>query len=253
MRDEPQIIYEDKNFLAVNKPAGLLVHKATSNKQQATRKKGEETGKEKTEPTLADWILKKYPETKEVGENPDRPGIVHRLDKLTSGVMLIAKNRAYYEYLGNLFRDHAIKKKYLAVVYGKIAKAEGVIDKPIGIVTGSTKRSVHSGKMSKTAITEYRVRKNFHFGNRDYTLVEVAPETGRTHQIRIHLASIGHSILGDNLYGRKKTEETGLGKLQRHFLHADSLEFNTAPGRRIKISADLPDDFKRLIAELSTL
>lgn len=230
---EPGIIYEDKNFVAVNKPAGLLVHQVRINgREQRTKDK-----------TLVDWLLKKYPEIKEVGDEPKlRPGIVHRLDKATSGVMLVAKNQRYFDYLKNLFQRHEIKKRYLASVYGEVKPKNGVISKPIGIRSGSLKRSVYAKKKLQEAITEYRVKKVFHKNTEQYSLLEITPKTGRTHQIRIHLAAIGHPIVGDPIYASRFKFH-----VSRMMLHAESVEFNPEPGRRIKLSADIPKYFAGFI------
>jgi len=222
------IIYEDKNFVAVNKPAGLLVHgfKVT-------------VGGEKrhiAESTLVDWFLEKYPEAKGVGDLPRwRSGIVHRLDKETSGVMLIAKNQEYFNYLKSLFKNHEINKTYLALVKGNIKPDSGIIDKPIGLKSGTIKRTVFTknAKMIKSALTEYKVKEYFPM----YSLLEVSPRTGRTHQIRVHLASLGHPVVGDKLYGGGKVKD-----LDRLFLHAYSLEFSPLPGKKLKLIADLPQD-----------
>ncbi|MEE8131549.1 MAG: RluA family pseudouridine synthase [Candidatus Paceibacterota bacterium] len=224
----PQIIYKDKNFLAVNKPAGLLVHPAQS----------------KTEPTLADLLVKRYPEIKKVGDEPKiRPGIVHRLDKDTSGVILIPRNQDYFNYLKKLFQERKIKKTYLALVWGKLKPKIGIIKKQISLKTGTTKRTVWKGGLTKEAVTEYKVLKYFKFPRESvFTLLRVSPKTGRTHQIRVHLASIGHPIVGDSLYGPKGNPFN----LSRQFLHAESLEFNTADGKRIKIEADLPRELRDL-------
>ncbi len=238
-----KLIFEDKNFLAVNKPVGLLVH-ATKNSN---------------EPTLVDWIVKNYPEISAVGESAfggknvgdntkERPGIVHRLDRDTSGVILIPKNQKYFEYLKKLFQNHLIKKTYLALVYGKIKERQGVIDKPISIKAKTVKRTVHAGKMAKEAVTEYKTLQIFKSAEREdfFTLLKVMPKTGRTHQIRVHLASIGHPIVGDKLYGKKNNPLN----LNRQFLHAESIEFNLENDQRIKIEADLPNDLEQIILNL---
>jgi 23S rRNA pseudouridine1911/1915/1917 synthase len=228
---EPTIIYEDKDFLAVNKPSGLMVHPARVSDKKKMKEK---------EPTLTDWLLLRYPEIKNVGDDPEfRPGIVHRLDKETSGVMLIPRNQKYFEYLKSLFKNHAIKKIYLALVLGVPKEQKGIINAPIGIKNGTLKRSVRSQKMTKDAVTEYKVLKTMRFpdavGNdAPFSLLEVSPMTGRTHQIRVHLASIGHPVVGDFLYGPKKQPKWA----SRLMLHARSLEFVPRPGNFIKLEAE---------------
>lgn len=239
----PYIIYEDENVLAINKPAGMLVH--------AVRGKFA-----KSEPDLVDWIVDNRPEIKDVGDAKPhvgqsgdvRPGIVHRLDRETSGVMLIAKNQKTFEYLKKLFQTRDIKKTYLALVHGKVEEG-GVIDKSIGIKDGSVKRTVHTAraKMVRDAVTEYEVLKHLTLNSKQLTLLKVYPKTGRTHQIRVHLASIGHPVVGDKLYGKKTDEKL----LKRHFLHADSIEFTAPDGRRVRLSADLPEELALFVDKLA--
>jgi len=246
-------IYGDKNFLAINKPAGLLVHQ--------TIVKRKEQGVQREE-TLVDWLLKNCPEIKGVGDLSagrrtiqTRPGIVHRLDKDTSGVILVAKHQKYFEYLKNLFQNHQIKKNYLALVWGKLEPRTGSIKKSICLKSGSVKRTVWRGKIEKEAITNYQVLKYFKYSTSltighkvlCFSLARVMPKTGRTHQIRVHLASIGHPIVGDQLYGPKSNPLN----LERQFLHAESLEFSSAEGQRIKIEAGLPRDLKTILKRLT--
>ncbi len=240
---EPEILYEDKNLVAINKPAGLLVHRARHTKKVEQRKKNEERGTGGEEPTVVDWVLGRYPEIKTVGDDPEnRPGIVHRLDKETSGVLLIAKTQSSFEYLKTLFQKHEMAKTYLALVRGHFQEATGVIDRPIGIVSGSVKRSVRSEKMSKVATTEYRVLGEHTIAAREVvSLLEVHPKTGRTHQIRVHCASIGHPIIGDPLYGRRKPRESRL------MLHAFAVEFQGESGERLRIEAPPPIEFEPYI------
>ncbi len=222
-----KIIYEDDDILAINKSAGLLVHGAS--------------------PNLVDWLIKKYPEIKNVGEDQSRPGIVHRLDKDTSGVLLIAKNQKAFNFLKEQFKNRKIKKKYIALVEGLLKNNKGIIDLAIGKSKKDFRKKAGQGKMAgktREAITEYKVIKKF----RNSTLVEVFPKTGRTHQIRVHLKSIGHPVVCDKLYGFKKAEcPPGL---KRHFLHASSLEFNLPSGARIKLEADIPDDLQASLTKL---
>ena len=233
-----KVIYETSDFLAINKPAGLLVHGIQIADQKILK-----------EETLIDWLLKHYPEIKNVGDDlVTRPGIVHRLDKNTSGVILVCRNQNFFKYVKNLFQEHKIKKNYLALVWGMVSPKKGIIEKSIRIKNGTIKRTVWHGKGEKEAITEYKVIKSIKYKvssikEEVFSLVEVIPKTGRTHQIRVHLASIGHPIVGDSLYGPK---ENPFG-LKRQFLHAESLEFNLANGSRIKIEADLPEDLKNVL------
>ena len=244
------IIYENDDFVAINKPAGMLVHRP---------ERGPKSVQE--EGVLTDWIKDRYPETKEVGDPSTsfpqsnsgragqanlRPGIVHRLDEDTSGILLIAKNQHFFEHLKGLFQKHEVKKTYLALVHGRMA-GKGRIEKPIGLISGSVKRSVNGKnlKMVKEAVTEYKVL-NVLKGK--YSLLRIFPETGRTHQIRVHLASIGHPIVGDTLYGKKK-EDKEL-ELTRQFLHAESAEFGLEDGSRIKIEAELPSELTDFLESL---
>ncbi len=239
------MLYEEDDFLAVNKPAGLLVHHT---------KQCQVPGVRCEDRTLVDWLLENRPEVKNVGDDPiTRPGIVHRLDRETSGVMLVAKTQEAFLRLKSLFASRGIQKTYLAVARGTVREERGVIERSIGIVSGSTKRSVHSQKMVKEAVTEYAVRRAVTLPDGSAgTLLAVSPKTGRTHQIRVHLASIGHPIIGDSLYGKShRAKSKGRdGKQwmtnsqpQRLMLHAYRLEFSSGPGKRLVIEAPPPAEF----------
>lgn len=220
------MIYEEEDFVVINKPAGLIVHGA--------------------HPSVVDWLLKKYPEVAAVGDNPaERPGIVHRLDKDTSGVILIPRTQAAFDYFKNCFQIKQIIKTYFAVVYGCPKEKEGVIDKPIGLNSSTVKHTVHTkrAKMVKDAITKYMVQKTFDVGGVRVSLLRVEPLTGRTHQIRVHLASIGCPIVGDRLYGSKKQKID----MSHQLLHADSIEFLTPQDRRLTISADAPKEWGKIM------
>jgi 23S rRNA pseudouridine1911/1915/1917 synthase len=230
-----EVIYENKDIIVVNKPAGMMVHGVA--------------GKVSHEPTLVDVLLKKYPEIRTVGDDPKlRPGIVHRLDKDTSGVMVVARNQKSFEYLKSLFKGRDIKKTYVAVVLGLPKEKQGIIDKPIGIQTGTTKRSVESKKMAKPAVTEYKVLATsdsqlaISEKQQSYSLLEVHPLTGRTHQIRVHMTSIGHPIVGDPLYGPKKQPPWA----HRLMLHAASIEFSDGSGGRLRFDAEIPKEFEEI-------
>lgn len=221
------MVYEDKNFLAVYKPAGLLTHPV--NLRTASFK----------EPTLTDWLLLNYPEVSKVGDDLEwRPGIVHRLDRATSGVLLVPRSQKYFEYLKALFQKGEIKKTYLALVFGDLHAKHGEIRKPIGIGKG-LKRSVRSVRMVKEAVTEYEVLEFKKIEGKMFTLLKVFPKTGRTHQIRVHLSSIHHPVVGDALYGPKRSP----GWAKRLMLHALSLEWSSEDGKRMRVEADPPADF----------
>ncbi|MCX6788600.1 MAG: RluA family pseudouridine synthase [Candidatus Jorgensenbacteria bacterium] len=238
----PSLIYKTKDFAVYNKPAGVLVHAIKGFEDR-------EMGK-----TLADIAKKEFPEIAKVGDDPEnRPGIVHRLDKNTSGVIVIARNQKFFSFMKNLFQNHQVKKTYTALVNGRVL-GSGTIDAPIGLKPGTIKRSTlaRNMKMVKDAVTEYKAVKIYQQSVLDgrgavyYTLIHVTPHTGRTHQIRVHLASIGHPIVGDTLYG-PKTNSFGLN---RHFLHADSIEFGTPDGNRIKLEAELSPELQKVLDSL---
>ena len=228
----PTIVYEDKNFLAVNKPVGWLTHHAGANKG-------------KVYPALTDWLLERYPEIKGVGDEPAlRPGIVHRLDRETSGLILIPKNQETFLRFKVIFQAREMKKKYLALVYGRVT-SQGRIDKDISLKPGTTRRTVRGGKMTKPAITEYSPKEYFKDdGGNEFTLLKVSPLTGRTHQIRVHLASINHPIAGDKMYGKKKDA------FSRLMLHAFSLELETEKGKKVMLEAEPPEDFDVVLKDL---
>lgn len=232
---EPTILYEDNDVVAVNKPAGLVVHS---------------DGKT-DEPNLTDWVLKKYPEAKEVGEpgraaNGEtilRPGIVHRLDRSTSGVMLVAKNQNAFEYLKKQFQEHTVKKIYHAFVFGEMKEMQGTIDRPIGRSSSDFRRwSAQRGARGemREAITNYKVL----LKKDGYSFVEVSPETGRTHQIRVHFKAINYPLVADYLYApdRENTLE-----LQRVALHSYKITFLDTSGQEHTVIAPYPEDFAKAL------
>ncbi len=219
------IVYEDDDLLVVDKPAGMVVHPAH----------GHRSG------TLVNALLSRYPQLAEVG-GAERAGIVHRLDKDTSGLILVAKNEAAQQELQRQFKHHAVEKVYLALVEGRLEPERGIIDAPIGRDKQQRKRMavVRSGRQASTA---YRVIERFE----DHTLVEVRPQTGRTHQIRVHFAFIGHPLVGDRVYGYRR-QRLGLG---RQFLHAQALSFRLpSSGEVVEFHSPLPDDLRQVLADL---
>ena len=227
-----QIIYESDDFLAVNKPAGLLIHPTENS----------------SEKTLVDWLIQRYPEIKNVGDRPDiRPGIVHRLDRDTSGILIIARTQKFFSYFKRLLKTRQIEKIYLALVWVKILR-KGKINKSLGLKSGTIRRTTRGKnlKMIKEAVTLYKPLKYFKKNNEDFTLLELHPKTGRTHQLRVHIASIHHSIIGDKRYGRKRNPFN----VNRQFLHAKSAEFNTLKGERIRLEAPLAEDLQNILDSL---
>lgn len=225
-----QILFRSSGFVAINKPTGVLVHGAAYMKTAET--------------TVVDWVLETFPQVNTVGDDPvHRPGIVHRLDKETSGALLIALTQEYFEYLKTLFQKHEIKKTYYAICAGAPKQRKGIIDIAIGIKSGTTKRTVFSNKMAKPAITEYEVEKTWSVAGETYSLIRVSPKTGRTHQIRVHLNYIGCPIIGDELYGGRRNAQ----RAPRHMLHCFSMEFVGLHGKLVHIEAPFPDDFMNML------
>lgn len=225
------ILYEDENILVVNKPADLMVH----------------SDGRSSDATLVDWIVKKYPKTKGVGEPyhledgtvMDRPGIVHRLDRDTTGALVIAKNQAAFQHLKQQFQNHTIKKAYRAFTYGDLKEPRGVIDLPIGRNKNDFRKwTAQRGKRGeeRDAITSFTTIK----ASPEVSFVEARPQTGRTHQIRVHFKAIHHPVVGDQLYAEGKPFLLGF---KRHALHAYRLEFKNLEGETISIEAPYPEDF----------
>jgi 23S rRNA pseudouridine1911/1915/1917 synthase len=227
--DAPSVIYEDENFLALHKPAGLLVHARS-------------VASENAEPTVVSWLRERYPQILGVGDDPRlRPGIVHRLDRETSGILLASKNQPTFAFLKRLFQEREIRKIYYAVVYGRVLKLHDVIDKPIGLLHDTVRRSVRGMAMVKSARTEYWFLGHSAWPNGSpISFLRIAPHTGRTHQIRVHCSSMGHPIVGDRLYGKNVRLRPSPARL---LLHAFSLEFTTATGLRLVLEDPPPADF----------
>jgi len=234
-RMEPTILYEDKDVLAINKPTGLVVH-------------GDGRTKELT---LSDWILKKYPKIKNVGETGrdskgeeiERSGIVHRLDRETSGVMLVAKTQKAFESLKKQFQEHKIKKIYHAFVFGEIKSDKGTIDRPIGRSSKDFRlRSAQRGAKGETrfAVTDYKVLKR----GGGYSFVEVSPKTGRTHQIRVHFKAISYPLVADSLYAPKRENSLGFTRVA---LHSYQISFTDLKGKSQTVEAPYPEDFQEAL------
>jgi 23S rRNA pseudouridine1911/1915/1917 synthase len=238
LRPEPiplAIVYEDNDLLVVDKPAGLTVHPAAGGGQAGLRRG-----------TLAAALLAYRPELAGVG-GPERPGIVHRLDRDTSGLLVVAKNEAARAALARQWKERQVEKGYLALVHGRLEPAQGVIDAPIGRDLRHRQRMavVEGGRAARTA---YRVRRYLPEtprGQDVYSLVEVTPSTGRTHQIRVHFAALGHPLVGDRVYGRPSAV------LGRQFLHALRLAFrHPVDGRPLEFESPLPEDLRQALERL---
>lgn len=238
------ILYEDDEVLAINKPAGLVVHSDGRTKEE----------------TLVDWVHMHYPQIAldEVGESImltgggeiKKPGIVHRIDRETSGVLLIAKTHASFQNLKAQFQERTIKKNYKALAYGVFKELQGTIDRPIGRSTSDFRRwSAEYGARGglREAVTEYQVLGAGEMGGMKLSYLNVFPHTGRTHQIRVHLKAVGHPILCDKLYAPKMPCMLGFDRVA---LHASSIVFRTMKGEERRVEAPLPSDFKHALAEL---
>ena len=234
------IIYEDENILVIDKPAGLLVHSSTSDiRPNSVKDLG--TSPEKT---LIDY----FPKAK----------LAHRLDKDTSGLLLLAKNERTYNWLKSQFKNRQITKKYIALVHNKLKDEKGIITKTISKSRkrGGSQTTAPIGKR-REAITRYKVLKeycpksdleNLGSGQKCYALLEARPKTGRTHQIRVHLASIGHPIAGDEKY-KFKRQSIPKG-LKRQFLHASYLKFSLPNGEVKEFCSNLPKDLEKILKNL---
>ncbi len=217
------ILYEDDDLLVVDKPAGLTVHPAPGHPGH----------------TLVNAILAHYPHLADIGDSL-RPGIVHRLDKDTSGVMLVAKNRVAQANLSEQFKSRSVSKAYMVLVKGKLTPENGIIEADIGRDPRNRQRMAVVSR-GREARTEYRVVK--YIGG--YSLLEITPETGRTHQIRVHLGAIGFPVVGDPVYGVKSTY------LSRQFLHACRLGFKLpSTGEYVEFTSELPPDLEQALKEI---
>ena len=243
-----KIIYEDDDVIAVDKAAGMVVHPGAGNSVG----------------TLANAILAREPGIASVGD-PARPGIVHRLDKESSGIVLLAKNQDAYIALQKQFKARAIKKLYMALCVGAVSPPRGVINKPIGRDPAHRQRMaiVADGResVSHYAVAEvYKVNEALtpidYPGlkipkSATYSYVRVRPSTGRTHQIRVHLASIGFPIVGDELYGATRGDALSRALAPRHLLHAGEISFESpSSGQTVTLYAPLPEDMRRVLTLL---
>lgn len=222
-----EIIYEDKDIIVVNKPKGMVVHPANGN----------------PDGTLVNAIMAICKDSLSGIGGEIRPGIVHRLDKDTSGLLIVAKNDKAHVNMSEQIKNHEVKKTYIAFVRGIVKENEATIDMPIGRST-SDRKKMAVVKNGRNAVTHIKVLKRYD----KYTLLEINIETGRTHQIRVHLSHIGYPVIGDYIYSNGKNEFGVVGQC----LHAKCLEFkHPVTGKEMKLEAPLPDYFDKILKELN--
>ena len=224
------IVYEDEDVLVLNKPKGLVVHPAAGHQDD----------------TLVNGLLYAMGDSLSGINGELRPGIVHRIDKDTSGLLAVAKNDLAHTFLASQLKDHTMARTYEAIVCGNVKNDTGTVDAPIGRHPSDRKKMCVTQRNSKNAVTHWEVVRRY----RGYTHVRCRLETGRTHQIRVHMAHIGHPILGDTVYGRKKPE---LGQ-DSQCLHAGQLCFrHPRDGRPVIVQADLPEYFLTVLEKLEKM
>ncbi|MBV9746968.1 MAG: RluA family pseudouridine synthase, partial [Acidobacteriia bacterium] len=224
------VLYEDNDVVAIDKPAGMVVH----------------AGAGVREGTLVNALLHRYAALSSVGGSL-RPGIVHRLDRYTSGVLLVAKNDAAHRALAAQFSGRTLEKVYVALVHGVVKPESGRIDRPIARDPVRRTRMTVRLRQGRAAWTEYRVVGRF----AKFTLLEARIGTGRTHQIRVHLSSIGHPVVGDTLYGAP-AKAPGLPDLKRYFLHARRIRFRQpTTGEEISVEAELPEELREWLGKVA--
>ena len=227
---ELDIVYEDEDILVINKPKGLVVHPAAGHQDD----------------TLVNGLMFAFGDDLSGINGGLRPGIVHRIDKDTSGLLAVAKNDFAHAFLASQLKDHSMARTYEAIVCGSFREDSGTVDAPIGRHPSDRKKMTVTARNSRNAVTHWEVVKRY----RGYTHIRCKLETGRTHQIRVHMAHIGHPILGDTVYGHKKKE---LGQ-DSQCLHAGALCFqHPRDGRPVMVFADLPDYFKEVIEKLERM
>lgn len=224
-----RVLFRDDHLVVIDKPSGLVVHPGVGTKEH----------------TLANALLYHFPKIINVGPE-ERPGIVHRLDKETSGIMVAALTEKAYINLRSQFKLREIEKTYLGLVLGKMSQEKGKISWPIGRHVKHGERISVKTRKPRSAETLYQVLKTF----KDFSFLEIKPVTGRTHQIRVHLAASGHPVAGDTRYGRQRTKKKGV-TMPRLFLHAHLLEFtHPATKKRVVFQSPLADDLKEYLEKL---
>jgi 23S rRNA pseudouridine1911/1915/1917 synthase len=236
-----EIIFEDRDLVVINKPPGLVVHPGAGHRQG----------------TLLNALLHHCPDLAEIGD-VSRPGLVHRLDKDTSGILVAAITDLAHQSLVRQFKEHLVAKRYLALVWGRLAAPQGYIDREIGRHPQQRQKMSVQPRRGKPALTSWQVVQEY---PGPLTLMELHPKTGRTHQLRVHLASLGHPVVGDQVYGGGAVRFKGHPGLQdiqplvgRQLLHAASLSLNHPRScEALRFAAPLPPDFQAVLAALDNL
>jgi 23S rRNA pseudouridine1911/1915/1917 synthase len=231
-----EIVYEDRVLVVVDKPAGMVVHPGAGNRQG----------------TLANALLHHFQVISQAGTI--RPGIVHRLDKSTSGLMVVAKNDQAHEFLADQFKAREVEKRYLALVHGRLKEREGTVDVALGRDPRARTRMSTRGQRSRSAVTRYEVIRYYP----NLTYVQVFPLTGRTHQIRVHFQHLGHPVVGDETYGRRGAahlkdpgQAQAVRNLGRTFLHAAFLAFlHPDTKERVFFESPLPEELAQILSAL---
>jgi len=244
--NKPTVIYEDEAVLVINKPVGWLTHT-------------DDTG---ATPTVVDWFLARVPEARGVGEpllghqgQPlERSGVVHRLDRATSGVLILAKTRAAHAHLKRQFHDRLARKEYRALVYGHLREQWGSINRPIGRSAKDWRlRSATRGArgQKREAVTDWERLNQGTYQGEPFTYLKLKPKTGRMHQLRVHLKAINRPIVGDTLYAGATREQSNNLTLKRLALHAYSLELTLPNGRKRRFVSPVPKELTTVIEKLS--
>ena len=232
---QPNIIFEDEALFVIDKPSGWITNDADTSKDQST---------------IQTWIRDNHDYPLK-GDKEFRDGIVHRLDKETSGILLIAKTKEAFEKLQSEFKEREVKKTYVALLHGKVEPFEGEINATLGRLPWRRDRFgvIPGGRESKTL---YKVLEFYPGNNAGHSLVEFHPQTGRTHQIRVHAKHIGHAIVADEFYAGRKTARNDRKWCPRLFLHATGIKFiHPVSGKEVEFKSDLSEELKNVLASLS--
>jgi 23S rRNA pseudouridine1911/1915/1917 synthase len=234
---EPKIIFQDEDLVVIEKPYGVVVNKAQSVQEETIQSWHESHIKSDGINTSSEFWQK--------------GGVVHRLDRETSGVMILANTEASYNFLKQQFLERKTVKRYQALVHGVFKETEGTIAAPIERHPKNRHKFTIGTDLSRTSITDWKVLQSYKIQDFTFSLVELTPHTGRTHQLRVHMQSIQHPIVSDPIYGWQKHTAEDLDICPRLFLHAVYLEFDHPNGKRVSFQSDLPDELQKVLESLA--